>query len=81
MKFYISRTYRKAGFEDKALLEVLKFAFDVMGLQKLSTLVFETNNYYLKSLLYMGFKLIKLKPKADDGTRRMLLQMTSMLDV
>lgn len=73
MKFYISRTYRKAGFEDKALLELLKFAFDTMGLNKLSTLIFETNTYFLKLLLYIGFKLVKLKPRAEDGTRRMIL--------
>ena len=39
-------------------------------------MVFETNNYYLKLLLYIGFKLIKLKPRAEDGSRRMILSIT-----
>ena len=32
VKFYISKTYRKTGFEDKALIEVLNFAFNTMEL-------------------------------------------------
>lgn len=40
-KFYISRIYRRSGFEEKCLIEIMKFAFDVMGLEKLIVFVNE----------------------------------------
>lgn len=36
VKFYVGKSYRKTGYEDKALVEVLKFAFTTMELEKLS---------------------------------------------
>ena len=40
-KFYISKIYRRSGYEEKCLLEIMKFAFDVMGLEKLVVFVNE----------------------------------------
>jgi RimJ/RimL family protein N-acetyltransferase len=55
--------YRKTGYEEKCLIEVIKFAFNVMDVEKLVAFVFEANQYFYKLLIYIGFKLNKIKPK------------------
>ena len=62
-KFYISRIYRRSGYEEKSLLEIMKFAFEVMGLEKLLVFVNEHNQYFCKLLMWLHFRLIKMKPK------------------
>ena len=34
-KFYVGKIFRRGGYEEKALIQILKFAFEVMELQKL----------------------------------------------
>ncbi|CDW87475.1 UNKNOWN [Stylonychia lemnae] len=72
-KFYISRIYRRSGFEEKCLIEIMKFAFDVMGLEKLIVFVNEQNQYFCKLLMWVHFRLIKMKPKAHGMYNRLML--------
>lgn len=71
-KFYVNKTYRKGGFEERCLVEIMKFAFDTMDLDKLIVFIKEDNEYYSKLLIYLGFKLMKIKYKSN-GLNRMQL--------
>jgi hypothetical protein len=51
----------------------MKFAFDIMGLEKLLVFVNEQNQYFFKLLLYVGFRLIKMKPKGIGQHNRLML--------
>ena len=75
-KFYVSKIYRKSGFEEKCLIEILKFAFDIMSLEKLLVFVNEQNQYFYKLLQYAGFRLIKMKPKTNGQHNRLMLSIT-----
>ena len=66
-KFYVCKIYRRTGFEERCLLEIMKFSFEVMCLDKLVVFVNEPNQYFFKLLLYVGFRLIKMKPKGSAG--------------
>jgi hypothetical protein len=56
----------------------MKFAMEVMGLEKLIVFVNEQNQYFFKLLLYVGFRLIKMKPKTGAGLHnRMMLCITN----
>ena len=72
-KFYVCKIYRRSGYEEKCLLEIMKFAFDVMGVDKLLAFVNEQNQYFYKLLLYVGFRLIKMKPKGNGLHNRLML--------
>lgn len=72
-KFYISRIYRRSGYEEKCLIEIMKFAFEVMGLEKLVVFVNEQNQYFCKLLMWVHFRLIKMKPKAHGMYNRLML--------
>lgn len=51
----------------------MKFAFDVMGVEKLIAFVNEQNQYFFKLLLYVGFRLMKMKPKGNGQHNRLML--------
>jgi RimJ/RimL family protein N-acetyltransferase len=72
-KFYVCKIYRRSGYEERCLLEIMKFAFDVMNIDKLIAFVNERNQYFYKLLLYVGFRLIKLKPKNHGLDNRLML--------
>lgn len=72
-KFYISKIYRRSGYEEKCLMEIMKFAFQVMGLEKLIVFVNEQNQYFCKLLMWVHFRLIKMKPKAHGMFNRLML--------
>lgn len=72
-KFYVSRIYRRSGYEEKCLLEIMKFAFDVMGIEKLIVFVNEQNQYFCKLLMWVHFRLIKMKPKAQGASFNRLM--------
>lgn len=72
-KFYVCKIYRKSGYEERCLLEIMKFVFDVMNIDKLIAFVNERNQYYYKLLLYVGFRLLKLKPKNHGQDNRLML--------
>lgn len=72
-KFYICKIYRRSGYEERCLLEIMKFAFEVMGIEKLIAFVNERNQYFYRLLLYVGFRLIKLKPKNHGLDNRLML--------
>jgi len=74
-KFYVSKIYRRTGFEERCVLEVMKFAFDIMKLEKLIIFVNEPNQYFFKLLLYVHFRLIKMKPKNNGAYNRLMLSM------
>jgi RimJ/RimL family protein N-acetyltransferase len=40
-KFYVTKIYRRSGFEEKCLIEILNFAFEAMGLNKVVVFVNE----------------------------------------
>ena len=42
-KFYVGKIYRRSGYEEKCLLEIMKFAFEVMELEKLIVFANEQN--------------------------------------
>ncbi len=68
--------YRRGGYDEKALIEVLYFAFEVMLLDKLTVFCNELNNYYHSLLLYVGFKVSQVKPaKPEFPQRRYLLSL------
>ena len=75
-KFYVSKIYRRTGFEERCVLEVMKFAFEVMKLEKLIIFVNEPNQYFFKLLLYVHFRLIKMKPKNGGAYNRLMLSMS-----
>jgi RimJ/RimL family protein N-acetyltransferase len=72
-KFYVSKIYRRSGFEEKCLLEIMKFGFDVMDLEKILVFVNEPNQYFYKLLLYIGFRLLKIKPKGNSRFSRLMV--------
>ena len=51
----------------------MKFVFDVMEIDKLIVFVNERNQYFYKLLLYVGFRLIKMKPKNHGEDNRLML--------
>ena len=53
----------------------MKFAFDIMNLDKLIVFVNEQNQYFYKLLLWVHFRLIKLKPKQNGLFNRFMLSM------
>jgi hypothetical protein len=61
----VCRIYRRSGYEEKCLMEIMKFAFQIMELEKLIVFVNEPNQYFYKLLLYVGFKMVKVKPKGN----------------
>ena len=72
-KFYVSKLYRRSGYEERCLIEIMKFAFEVMAIEKLIVFVNEQNHYFFKLLLYVGFRLIKMKPKQNGQQVRLML--------
>lgn len=72
-KFYVGKIYRRSGFEEKCLLEIIKFSFDIMDLEKLVVFVNESNQYFYKLMLYVGFRLIKMKPWGSHSKHNRLM--------
>ncbi len=63
-KFYISKMFRKRGYEEKALINVLHKAFHFFNVTKIVISCFESNEYYIKLLMQLGFRLSKAFSKS-----------------
>lgn len=72
-KFYVSKVFRKRGYEEKALVAVVQRAFEFFSVSKLVVSSFESNEYFIKLLMQLGFRLSKAYSKSIIEQKRYYL--------
>ena len=77
LKFYMGKIWRNGGYEEKAFLEIMKFAFsNVESSEKIVVSSFAENAYFIKLLMGTGFRFNKQTTSRGDPKQRLTLWMT-----
>jgi len=73
-KFYIAKIWRAAGYEEKALMQMLKFTFSNLGeVKKVIASSYAENAYFICLLMGTGFRFNKQTKDNGDPKQRITL--------
>jgi len=65
-KFYVSKIWRATGYEERAIMEMLKFCFaKIEECSKVLVSFYSQNVYFIKLLMGIGFRFNK--QNKDNG--------------
>lgn len=73
-KFYVSKIWRSTGYEERAIMEMLKFCFaKIEKCSKVIVSFYSKNVYFIQMLMGIGFKFNKQNKDNGDPKQRLTL--------